>query len=258
MFIIGKILQALVLPPGSFIIILALLSILSARSSRKAAAIISGAAAFIAYVLSIGPTGTALCAPLERRWPPLTNAQAALGRGATYVVTLGGGVLPKSPEYGAKASLTGSSAMRAAAAFRIARETGLPLLYTGGSFRRPEGEESEAEAAKRFWIGLGADPSRIRIETESWDTDANARFTAVMVGKGPVVLVTSAFHMPRAVLAFKKAGVDAIPAPTDYRVNFEASPLKAPFLEWLPRAEYLETTALALHEYMGLLYYAIK
>jgi uncharacterized SAM-binding protein YcdF (DUF218 family) len=258
MFFVGKILQAFTLPPGIFVIGFAVLGIVSARARRRGMTIVSACAAVLLYAFSIGPIASLLSIGLEYRWPPLGSAGSVLGRGATEIVALGGGVMPRSPEYDGKASLTGTSAIRAAAAFRIARETGLPLLFSGGNANRGLGDESEAEAARRFWIGLGADPSRIRIETESRDTYENAKLVAAMVGKGPVVVVTSASHMPRAVLAFNKAGVEVIPAPTDFRVNVDTSPFDAAFLEWLPKAEYLETTAWAMHEYVGLLYYTVK
>jgi uncharacterized SAM-binding protein YcdF (DUF218 family) len=256
MFIIGKFLQAFVLPPGVFIVGLIALAALSARARRKAAAILAGLMAAILYACSIDPCAAAMSGTLEGRWPPLESPGVAVERGATDVVALGGGLLPESPEYAGKASLTGTSALRAAAAFRIARETGLPLLFSGGGRRRDE--ESEAEAARRFWIGLGADPSRIRIETESRDTDENAKFVAAMVGRGPVVLVTSAYHMPRAVLAFRKAGIEVIPAPTDYRSDWKAPFHNVGFQGWLPNARNLETTAYAIHEWIGLLYYTVK
>jgi len=258
MLIVGKILQSIALPPGIFIMGLIALAIMSARARRKAATITAALMAIFLYALSIDPCATALSRALESRLPPLASASIAVERGATDVVALGGGVLPRSPEYGGKAALAGTSAMRAAAALRIARETGLPLLFSGGGIKGDDSEESEAEAARRFWIGLGANPSRIRIETESRDTDENARLVAAMVGKGPIVLVTSASHMPRAVLAFNKAGVEVIPAPTDYRANARVSPSKPYPLGWLPKAEYLAVTAWALHEYIGLLYYTVK
>jgi uncharacterized SAM-binding protein YcdF (DUF218 family) len=258
MFIVGKILQAIVLPPGIFVAGLVILAVLSARAKRRAPAVLAASLAAILYACSIDPIAGALIRPLEKRWPALEDPGIALARGVTDIVALGGGLLPRSPEYGGKASLAGPSVHRASTALRISRETGLPLIFSGGSRNEERGEESEAEAAGRFWLGLGADPSRIRLETRSRDTDENARFVAEMVGKGPVILVTSASHMPRAVLAFNKAGIDVIPAPTDFHANSDASIRVTDPMGWLPSAKSLELSSWALHEYIGLLYYAVK
>jgi uncharacterized SAM-binding protein YcdF (DUF218 family) len=258
MFIIGKILQAIALPPGIFFAGLIALTVMSARAGRRASSVLAGFLAALLYTCSIDPIAGALVRPLEKRWPPLDDTSIVLERGATDIVALGGGLLPRSPEYGGMASLAGPSVNRAAAALRISRETGLPLIFSGGSRNDEAGEESEAEAARRFWVGLGTDPSRIRLETLSRDTDENARFVAEMVGKGPIVLVTSASHMPRAVLAFSKAGIDVVPAPTDFRANSEAPFRGADPMGWLPSAKSLEVSSWALHEYIGLLYYAVK
>lgn len=258
MLIIGKILQAIALPPGIFVAGLIALTVMSARAGRRASSVLAGLLAALLYAFSIDPIAGALIGPLEKRWPPLDDTSIALERGATDIVALGGGLLPRSPEYMGKASLAGPSVHRASAALRISRETGLPLLFSGGGRNDAAGEESEAEAARRFWVGLGADPSTIRLETRSRDTDENARFVAEIVGKGPIVLVTSASHMPRAVLAFSKAGIEVVPAPTDFRVNADASFLDTDPIGWLPSAKSLEVSSWALHEYIGLLYYAVK
>ena len=85
----------------------------------------------------------------------------------------------------------------------------------------------------------------------------NALYTAEILeaqGMGPVLLVTSALHMPRALATFRAAGVDAIPAATD----FEVMPRPRVLLDWLPDAEALAASTRALKEYLGLWVYRYR
>ena len=66
---------------------------------------------------------------------------------------------------------------------------------------------------------LGVDPARIIVEDQSRNTEENARFTAAIVHPEPKqrwLLVTSAFHMPRAIGVFEKAGFDVVADPVAY------------------------------------------
>ena len=110
---------------------------------------------------------------------------------------------------------------------------------------------SEAEAAGRFWRSLGVPEGSFRLEEESQDTKANAAGVKRLTGTGPIVLVTSAMHMPRALLAFSKAGIRAIAAPTDYTAK--RTPLR--LSDFLPSGGGLMDSSFALHEYVGYLYY---
>ncbi|MEI6877053.1 MAG: YdcF family protein, partial [Spirochaetota bacterium] len=102
-----------------------------------------------------------------------------------------------------------------------------------------------------LWIDMGIEAGRITIEKKSRDTYENAAFTKGLVGAGPILLVTSAWHMPRSMLAFTKNGIESIPAPTSYRVDKHS----LDFLDLLPGSESLLTSQLALHEYLGILWY---
>jgi uncharacterized SAM-binding protein YcdF (DUF218 family) len=80
----------------------------------------------------------------------------------------------------------------------------------------------EAVIAKRFFMNLGVDESRIVLEGRSLNTAQNAAFTRALVMPQPGqrwLLVTSASHMPRAVGAFRRAGFSVIPYPTGYTTS---------------------------------------
>lgn len=92
---------------------------------------------------------------------------------------------------------------------------------------------------------------RIKIQYESMDTRQEAEVFKLQFGtKKPVILVTSAWHMPRAVRNFRKLGIDVIPAPTDFRIK----PGKFWVSDILPSANNLRISETALHEYLGILY----
>lgn len=91
-------------------------------------------------------------------------------------------------------------------------------------------------------------------EGDSMDTADNARFSAALLhpkGIRRIVLVTQAFHMPRARRLFEAAGFDVIPAPTEL-----ASRQQHPrnLLDWLPRPRAVMDSYYALHEWLGLLW----
>jgi uncharacterized SAM-binding protein YcdF (DUF218 family) len=248
MFYIGKILAALVLPPGIFILIAVLAALLAWKGKRKASVLVSGILALLIYFSSTSLLANALISPLENRYPPV-SAKA----GARAIVVLGGGYIDSSPEYGMKGSLAPAAEKRAVYGLELARRYDLPLIFTGGVGYDVRGEGSESDAAESLWLDLGVDKSRIKLERESLDTKGNASGVAAMTNGEPVLLVTSAFHMPRAVLSFERAGLKVIPAPTEYRA-------KRSSLTWadlLPDTAKMEMTRLALHEYIGLLYYSV-
>jgi uncharacterized SAM-binding protein YcdF (DUF218 family) len=250
MFVLGKILGALLFFPGITILLMALSALLIMLGKKRAALISAILSCSLLYFFSIAPVSDLLLAPLEDRYAPLTED---VPKGSAIVV-LGGGDVLNSPEYGGHAALIESGAVRAAYGARIAREFDLPIVFSSGAPLRKAGTESEADAASRFFSGIGFPSGRVRLETKSRDTAENAAFTAKMIEKGPIILITSAFHMPRAVISFRKLGIDVIPAPTDYRRNRELYR----FIDFLPSANALELSTVALHEYTGILYYLLK
>lgn len=249
MFLLGKVLGSLFLPPGSFIVVLAILIPLIALGKKRAAFIIAFAATVSLVLLSFNPFTDLLIAPLETRYPALIGTPKAAA-----IVVLGGGYIASSPEYEGRAFLSPESLARASYGAILAKRLDLPLVFTGGNPGRPGKAESEADAARRFWLSIGIDDARIELEGKSRDTFENATFTSRSHGGGPFVVVTSAYHMPRAILSFEKAGVGAVPAPTAYRRD------GAPrgFLDLLPSEFALETARIALHEYIGLLWYLVR
>ncbi|MCL2825665.1 MAG: YdcF family protein, partial [Polyangiaceae bacterium] len=93
---------------------------------------------------------------------------------------------------------------------------------------------------------LGVDRNHVFLEPHATDTSTNASFSAeILKSHSPsrVVLVTSAIHIPRSVIAFNKAGVEVIPAPVDY-AGGNSSKL-------LPSSSAIQRTARITHEILG-------
>lgn len=112
---------------------------------------------------------------------------------------------------------------------------------------------------------LGVSPSMIYTETRSRDTADNARMTRELLEKrrfgSNVLLVTSAYHMPRSLMLFRRAGLHPIPVPTDYKTDRGPAVRRKSaenILAWMPQASDLQRTSAALRERLGMLFYRIR
>ncbi|MDW7710515.1 MAG: YdcF family protein [Deferrisomatales bacterium] len=124
------------------------------------------------------------------------------------------------------------------------------LVISGGSGDPSLPGASEAELLGAFARQMGVDPGVILLQEESRTTHEDAELTAALLrerGIGRFFLVTSAFHLPRAVGCFRKAGLEPIPYPVDYR----ATPLRRTPLDYVPQVWALQLSTLAVHEYLG-------
>jgi uncharacterized SAM-binding protein YcdF (DUF218 family) len=170
------------------------------------------------------------------------------------IIVLGGGIIPRAPEYGVS-DLAPTSLERLRYGLWLGRETGLPVGFSGGfgwahleTTGRPEAEVAGRIAQQEYNRPLRW------VESESRDTRENAiRATALLRGSGikEIVLVTHAYHMPRARKVFEEAAAGAFritPAPMGFFV-----PVSRPVLDWLPSRRGFEQVSLALHELLGLL-----
>lgn len=180
--------------------------------------------------------------------PPLVSARAA---DAQAIVVLGAGRIRNAPEYGMQ-DIPGPGALqRLRYAATLQRETGLPLLVTGGS---PDGSsESEAAIMARVLEHDFSVPVKWQEELSN-NTAENAQFSSRILraaGIHRILLVTDAMHMPRAKRVFEQAGLDAVPAPT---IFISAGPRT--FDDFLPNG--LRDASYALHEWLGLAWYSVR
>jgi uncharacterized SAM-binding protein YcdF (DUF218 family) len=177
---------------------------------------------------------------LERQHPPLLEPVEA-----EWVVVLGGGHRAQ-PWLPASAHLNESAVFRMIEGVRVQQmleESVLVFTGFGG-----EGRASSAEVGASVAVSLGVDPARIVAIHEPRTTGEEARAVRELVGESPVVLVTSATHMPRAVRLFEREGVTVIPAPTGHRAVGSHN-----VREWLRAGPHRIVYADAvMHEMVGL------
>jgi uncharacterized SAM-binding protein YcdF (DUF218 family) len=243
-----KALYTLVLPPACFALLFAALAVwLHIRARRRGAALLLAAGTLLMWLAGTPLVGSALMRSLEERYQPPASAE-----GADSIVVLTGGATRDTPNLGgAPGHVTGETAGRLLTAARLARETGLPLIVSGGQVFAASA--NEADAAKRELLGLGLPDGQLWLERTSRNTQENAANSAELLrrhGWSRPLLVTSAFHMPRAMAWFRRAGIEAVPVPTDYTADASAPPS---LLSFLMSSSGTAMTGGALKEYLGLL-----
>lgn len=245
-FLLKNMLGTLLLPPANGLVLLALAALLRRRRSALALAV---AGALLLWAQSLPIVARSLIAPLEAQAGPVfTQAD-----GAGAIVILGSGVNVDAEEYGGDTA-SERSLVRLRYGVHVARQTGLPILVSGGQL--PRTTKSEAE----IMAGIAADEFGIAVrwqEAHSMDTADNARLSTVMLkaaGIERIVLVTQAFHIPRARKLFEDTGLSVVTAPTDFKGR-RTLPLS--IFDFLPQPRAIQTSYYALHEYLGLAWAAL-
>lgn len=194
-----------------------------------------------------------LLRPLEEQYPPLALAGIAK-LDADAIVVLGSSRYRRAPEFDGQDDMRQLALERLRYGALLARASGKPLLLAGGKIEGEEFSESET-MAKVLSRDFGIEARWL--EGRSTNTRENARFSAEILlplAVRRVVLVTNAFHMPRAVSEFEAAGFIVVPAPTAFMTGGEPSTL----VDWLPRYEATRSTGYGLHEWIGLLWYRLR
>lgn len=166
-----------------------------------------------------------------------------------YLAVLGGGQI-ENPAFAHVTQLVNASRSRLVEGVRLANlfpHAKLLMCGPQGSAHSKPHAAFLAESAQE----LGVSPSRIRQLSHGRDTYGEIQEIASVVGTSPVGIVTSAWHMPRAMAMAQQAGLNAIACPSDYRTGSPA-PHFSYWFTFAPGA--YETTERALREYLGLLW----
>jgi len=251
--LLSKIAAQLLLPPGG-LILAGLLGLLFWRRWWGRWLVFISLTIF--WLISTAPGRDVLLTPLESAYPPLTLSTAPVFEPGTAIVLLGGGVYAKAPEYGGRDELSGHALLRTRYAAALARKTGLPVFVSGGAVLS-ETTETEGRIMRRYLIDFGVSAERVHVEALSRNTWENARMllpTLRLAGIRHVLLVTSAVHMPRAVWSFTSQGIEATAAPCAY-MGGDRTPRD--LRGYIPYWTTLEESSLALHEYLGLVWYGL-
>ena len=244
----------LVLPLASLLLLaLTGLVLMVKRKRVNLGMVLVGLAVSTLWVLSCPVTAAWLGRTALPQYAPLTVAQLKAQR-VQAIVVLGGGLFPEAPEYG-EAQPGPATAARLRYGIWLSKQSGLPIAFTGGlgwsiKDTLPNGHTTEAAVAAR--VALQDYGVSLRwLETQSRDTAENARLTAPLLqrdGVQRIALVTDAWHLPRAIVAFERTGLIITPAPMGYLLATQSGALL-----WLPSVGGLSTSTRVLQELLGLL-----
>lgn len=241
--------SAVLLPPLNLVMLAAAGFLLRKTWPRLAAVLCLGSLAAL-LVLSTNAGARLIIAPLEKLSIPLSAAQTS---GAQAIVILGGGRIQNAPEYNGRDSPSLYALARLRYGAKLHRETGLPILVTGGA---PDGaSESEAAVMARVLRDDFQVPVRW-LEQESHNTAQNAQLSAAVLkqaGAQRILLVTDAMHTPRSEAIFKRYGFQVVPAPTVFLTRKPLAPI-----DFVPRGSALKDSHYAMHEWIGICWYRLR
>ena len=241
------------LQPINLIGILAFIGIVLAVAGWRRLSILSASLSLAILALGAWTTaGALLLQPLEGHFSrPEPAPEAVAG-----IIVLGGGFEGgiNLARGGYELNASGDRFVEAAALAR--RYPGARVVVTGGTGSLLLDGEGDADTAPRLLMALGVEEGRLVLENRSRNTSENAVFTQEMVDPRPGetwLLVTSAFHMPRSVGLFRKAGFDVTPWPVDYRTagNERFGPARDNV------SDSLQNLTVGLREWIGLIAYRL-
>jgi uncharacterized SAM-binding protein YcdF (DUF218 family) len=204
-------------------------------------------------ICGFSPLGFLVLYPLEQRFPPWDAAQGA----PDGIIVLGGSVdADLSVAHGA-AVVSGAPDRVIASAALAHRYPNARILFTGGSASLLSNDVREADYAAALFESLGIAKARLLMERRSRNTQENAEFSRAMVASRDGerwLLVTSAYHMPRSVGLFRKAGFDVEAYPVDWHVGGRGDLWKFTNVS----LEGLDRVNAGIREWMGLAAYRLS
>ncbi|MEF9426571.1 MAG: YdcF family protein [Candidatus Mariimomonas ferrooxydans] len=233
-----------VILPSNLIILLFLSGaiLFLVKKARKFSSYLLIIAVVIYLFFASGPVSFWLLGNLEYQYPYLKDSESI--KEVEYIVVLtayaeADHLLPLSSR------VNDSSAFRLIEAVRIFKKIPHSGIIISGS-------KDISGIMKELLIAMGINENKIIIENNSNNTFESAKNLQPLINHKPIVLVTSAGHMPRSMKVFKKLGMNPIPAPTNYftRKNYLA-------INYLPSPLHLKYSDLAIQEYGALLYYSV-
>jgi uncharacterized SAM-binding protein YcdF (DUF218 family) len=241
--------------PSNLLLILAILGLvlMALRWSRLGTGLIL-TAVLGWLVLGFSPAAFHILSPLEERFPLFRDD----GTPVTGIIMLGGSEKPDIGNARGVPSFGEAGERPIAFAALSRRYPDARLAFVGGSGRLfPEGDAVEAHMIRMSLPDLGIPEARVVFEEKSRNTAENAELAKALLQPKPGerwLLVTSAWHMPRAVGSFRKAGFDVVAYPVDFQ-TVGPDRLNEPFAR---AAEGLDKTDMGAREWIGLLAYYLS
>jgi uncharacterized SAM-binding protein YcdF (DUF218 family) len=252
LFVLSKILGVVTLPSNLLVEIGVVGVLLLFTRLRRLASWLVVTSIVLTALAGWSPLGNVLILPLEQRFPPWDPLRGP----PDGIVVLGGAIAPDVSAARGMVALNEAAERITATAELARRYPNARIIFSGGSNAVLADQIPEAPFAVRELEALGVAHDRITAEEQSRNTIENAVFSRLIAQPKPGehwLLVTSAFHMPRAIAAFRAAGFPVEAYPVDWRTR---GPIDAtrPFASL---SEGLQRTDTALHEWAGLLAYRL-
>jgi uncharacterized SAM-binding protein YcdF (DUF218 family) len=257
LFVLKKIVSRLAFPvPLSLELIVLGLILLWFTRRQRAGKVLVTVGVLLLLALGSGIVSTGLLAPLENRYPPYgLNGQYAVPESDIRYVVVLAGAWPSVEGYPITRQIGGDAWARLVEGVRVfQRCPNSTLVLLGG--RGVDAKLDPNTFTNMIFVRfLGVDPARVVALNVGQDTESEARAVAPLVGSSPMVLVTSASHMPRAMGIYRKCGMSPVPAPTGYAT--------ALVNVWVPEAMFPSSDSLmaserAIYEYLGMLWQQVK
>lgn len=248
-FIASKVLGFVAAPSNALALIGLVGAALAAFGFRGAGSGLMAFAVFGVAIAGLSPLGNLLLLPLEERFP-----KAEVGLAPTGLVVLGGSFDSVVAGSRHEVALTDAAERLTVVAELARRWPEARIVFSGGSGTLLFEGATEADLAERMFVSFGIARERITLEGASRNTVENARFTKNLVAPKPGerwLLVTSAYHMPRAVGCFRGAGFEVEAWPVDYRTR---GPEDA-FRPFSSVSGGLRRVDIAVREWVGLVAY---
>ncbi|WP_455817935.1 envelope biogenesis factor ElyC [Pseudomonas cerasi] len=248
-FALKKMVGGLLLPLPMLLLMMALGIILLWFSRwQKSGKILISVAWTILLLISLQPIADRLLAPIENRYPTWHNQHPL-----DYIVVLGGGYT-WNPQWAPSSNMLNNSLPRLTEGIRILQANpGAKLIVTGGHAQ--SNPMSSAEVTSRVAQSLGVPQSAIITLDKPSDTEQEALEVSRIVGQRSFALVTSANHLPRAMIFFERQGLHPWPAPANQLA------VTSPLNFWeraLPSSFWLGHSERAIYETLGHLWQWLK
>ncbi len=260
MLALEKVLSSFLSLPGFFWSVWLIITIYLFRKGKSAVIyFLSLVSLIIMYVLFTAFGTSFLVVPLENMYLDEMNIES-FDKGYPIVVLGGGVYYSKERVY-----LNPHSLQRVVKGYELYQKLERPIVYSGG-VAIGQNRMGESEVAAEWLSRLGVKKEDIIIENQARTTYENAVYVKRWLSEynfdmslelrteldNTVYLVTSALHLPRSVLVFEKQGVDVIPVSSGIAIDHQPS-----WLDFLPNRGSLTANMMAVHEWLGLLWYKI-
>ncbi len=253
MLYLVKIFYAFIIPPGGIISLLILFNIYLYWKKIKGKYILS-VITLLFYLLSTNFIAYHLVKPLENFYQNKSIEQLKQDKN-DVIIMLGGGAINVADIDG-EGQVSGYVANRMITVMRLQKELDIPIILSGGKVFEDTGREADIE--KRIFEGMGVDSKYLILENQSRNTVENVQNSKVIMEEynftKPLV-ITSGFHLPRAMEIFAREGIEATPYVADYQMSDE---LVFSIFNFLPNNGSLNTSCMAIREYLGILALKLK